>query len=205
MNISSTGSSEVSGGRDGSAGTVRNVVLAVTGASGSCYARRFLERASVLEGVKVHLLMTDTARDVWRHELGSDPVPGRYPLIENGSFFNPFCSGSSAADVMVVLPCSMGTLARIAAGTADDALARIADVQLKERRARILVPRETPLSLIHLRNMTALTESGAIIAPAAPGFYSRPDSLDDLVEGFVARLLQLAGLAPLDPAYRWNP
>ena len=205
MNTSSPSVSELSGGRDGSAGPVRNVVLAVTGASGSCYARRFLERASVLEGVKVHLLMTDTARDVWRHEMGSDPVPGRYPLIENGSFFNPFCSGSSAADVMVVLPCSMGTLARIAAGTADDALARIADVQLKERRPLILVPRETPLSLIHLRNMTALTEAGAIIAPAAPGFYSRPDSLDDLVDGFVARLLQLAGLVPLDPAYRWNP
>ena len=89
--------------------------------------------------------------------------------------------------------------------TADDALARIADVQLKERRPLILVPRETPLNLIHLRNMTALTEAGAIIAPAAPGFYNRPDSLDTLIDGFVARLLQLAGLAPLDAAYRWKP
>ena len=183
----------------------KNVVLAVTGASGACYARRFLERASTLDGVRVHLLMTDTARDVWRHELDAGLIPGRYSLLENNNFYNPFCSGSAAADVVVVLPCSMGTLARIAAGTADDALARIADVQLKERRPLILVPRETPLNLIHLRNMTALTEAGAIIAPAAPGFYNRPDSLDTLIDGFVARLLQLAGLAPLDTAYRWKP
>lgn len=184
---------------------VKNVVLAVTGASGACYARRFLERASALDGVRVHLLMTDTARDVWRHELDAGPIPDRYFLLENDNFYNPFCSGSAAADVVVVLPCSMGTLARIAAGTADDALARIADVQLKERRPLILIPRETPLNLIHLRNMTALTEAGAIIAPAAPGFYNRPDSLDTLIDGFVARLLQLAGLAPLDTAYRWKP
>ena len=184
---------------------VKNVVLAVTGASGACYARRFLERASSLEGVRVHLLMTDTARDVWRHELDAGPILGRYTLLENDNFYNPFCSGSAAADVVVVLPCSMGSLARIAAGTADDALARIADVQLKERRPLILVPRATPLNLIHLRNMTALTEAGAIIAPAAPGFYNRPADLDALIDGFVARLLQLAGLAPLDPIYRWKP
>ena len=137
--------------------------------------------------------------------MDAGPIPDRYFLLENDNFYNPFCSGSAAADVVVVLPCSMGTLARIAAGTADDALARIADVQLKERRPLILVPRETPLNLIHLRNMTALTEAGAIIAPAAPGFYNRPDSLDTLIDGFVARLLQLAGLAPLDAAYRWKP
>lgn len=184
---------------------VKNVVLAVTGASGACYARRFLERASALDGVRVHLLMTDTARDVWRHELDAGPIPGRYTRLENDNFYNPFCSGSAAADAVVVLPCSMGTLARIAAGTADDALARIADVQLKERRPLILVPRETPLNLIHLRNMTTLTEAGAIIAPAAPGFYSRPVDLAALIDSFVARLLQLAGLAPLDAAYRWEP
>lgn len=184
---------------------VKNVVLAVTGASGACYARRFLERASALDGVRVHLLMTDTARDVWRHELDAGPIPGRHTRLENDNFYNPFCSGSAAADAVVVLPCSMGTLARIAAGTADDALARIADVQLKERRPLILVPRETPLNLIHLRNMTTLTEAGAIIAPAAPGFYSRPVDLAALIDSFVARLLQLAGLAPLDAAYRWEP
>ena len=181
-----------------------DVVLAVTGASGAVYARRFLERASALEGVSVHLLMTDTARDIWQHELGGGLVEGRFTILDNGRFDSPFCSGSAAADVMVVMPCSMGTLARIAAGTADDAVARIADVQLKERRPLILVPRETPLSLIHLRNMVTLTEAGAVIAPAAPGFYTRPDTLDTLVDAFVARILQLAGLAPLEEKYKWN-
>ena len=180
--------------------TCKNVVLAVTGASGACYARRFLERAAALPEVSVHLFLTDTAREVWRHELGSEAPQG----LDNHRFDAPFCSGSAAADVMVVLPCSMGTLGRIAAGTADDAIARMADVQLKERRPLILVPRETPLSLIHLRNMVTLTEAGAVIAPAAPGFYTRPDTLDTLVDGFVARILQLAGLAPLEEKYKWN-
>ena len=175
--------------------TSRQVVLAVTGASGACYAQRFLERTAKLDGVDVHLLMTDTAREVWRHELGDGPIEGRFTLLDNHRFDSPFCSGSAAADVMVVLPCSMGTLARIAAGTAGDAVARIADVQLKERRPLILVPRETPLNLIHLRNMTTLT---------APAFYTRPDSLDTLVDTFVARLLQLAGLASLEASFRWN-
>ena len=182
----------------------KNVVLAVTGASGSVYARRFLERASALPDVNVHLLMTDTAREIWQHELGGSFLNGNFSLLDNGRFDSPFCSGSAAADVLVVMPCSMGALARIAAGTADDAVARIADVQLKERRQLILVPRETPLSLIHLRNMVALTEAGAVIAPAAPGFYTRPDNLDTLVDTFVARILHLAGLAPLDESYRWR-
>lgn len=192
-------------------GPAKNVVLAVTGASGACYARRFLERAAALEGVALHLLLTDTAREIWRHELGCEApfagtatLPAGVTLLDDHRFDAPFCSGSAAADVVVVLPCSMGMLGRIAAGTADDAVARIADVQLKERRPLILVPRETPLSLIHLRNMTALTEAGAVIAPAAPGFYNRPADLAVLVDGFVGRLLHLAGLAPLDPAYRWG-
>ena len=181
--------------------TCKQIVLAVTGASGACYARRFLERASALEDVAVHVVLTDTARDIWRHELGCEPPEG----FDNHRFDTPFCSGSAAADVMVVLPCSMGRLGRIAAGTADDAVARIADVQLKERRPLILVPRETPLSLIHLRNMTTLTEAGALIAPAAPGFYTKPADLTALVDSFVARLLQLAGLSPLEENYRWKP
>ena len=180
--------------------TCKQLVLAVTGASGACYARRFLERASALEGVDVHVVLTDTARDIWRHELGCEPPEG----FDDHRFDTPFCSGSAAADAMVVLPCSMGMLGRIAAGTADDAVARIADVQLKERRPLILVPRETPLSLIHLRNMTTLTEAGAIIAPAAPGFYTRPTDLNTLVDTFVSRLLHLAGLAPIEDSYRWG-
>ena len=180
--------------------TSKQVVLAVTGASGACYARSFLEQVRALPDVSVHLFLTDTAREIWRHELGGEAPQG----LDNRHFDAPFCSGSAAADVMVVLPCSMGALARMAAGTADDAIARMADVQLKERRPLILVPRETPLNLIHLRNMTTLTEAGAVIAPATPAFYTRPDSLDTLVDSFAARLLQLAGLAPLAENYRWN-
>ena len=181
--------------------TCKQVVLAVTGASGACYARSFLEQVRTLPEVSVHLFLTDTAREIWRHELGCEAPES----LDNRRFDAPFCSGSAAADVMVVLPCSMGALARMAAGTADDAIARMADVQLKERRPLILVPRETPLNLIHLRNMTTLTEAGAVIAPATPAFYTRPDNIDTLVDGFVARLLQLAGLAPLQDNYRWNP
>ncbi len=180
--------------------TCKHVVLAVTGASGACYARRFLERAAALPDVSMHLFLTDTAREVWRHELGCEAPQG----LDNHRFDAPFCSGSAAADVMVVLPCSMGTLGRLAAGTADDAIARMADVQLKERRPLILVPRETPLHLLQLRNMTSLCEAGAIIAPAAPAFYARPDSLDVLVDAFVARLFQLAGLQALDEQYKWS-
>lgn len=196
--------------------TCKNVVLAVTGASGACYAQRFLERAAALDGVSLHVVLTDTAREIWRHELGREApgtdaggqasgLPAGVALLDNHRFDAPFCSGSGAADLVVVLPCSMGMLGRIAAGTADDAIARMADVQLKERKPLVLVPRETPLSLIHLRNMTALTEAGAVIAPAAPGFYTRPADLATLVDGFVSRLLHLAGLAPLETAYRWNP
>ena len=180
--------------------TCKQIVLAVTGASGACYARRFLERAAALEGVAVHVVLTDTAREIWRHELGCEPPVG----LDDRRFDAPFCSGSAAADAMVILPCSMGMLGRIAAGTADDAIARMADVQLKERRPLIVVPRETPLNLIHLRNMTTLAEAGAVIAPAAPGFYTRPADLDTLVDSFVARILQLAGLAPLEAAYQWK-
>ena len=180
--------------------TCKQIVLAVTGASGACYARRFLARAAALEGVAVHVVLTDTAREIWRHELGCEPPVG----LDDRRFDAPFCSGSAAADAMVILPCSMGMLGRIAAGTADDAIARMADVQLKERRPLIVVPRETPLNLIHLRNMTTLAEAGAVIAPAAPGFYTRPADLDTLVDSFVARILQLAGIAPLEAAYQWK-
>lgn len=193
----------------------KHIVLAVTGASGACYAKRFLERAAALKDVMLHVVLTDTAREIWRHELDCAPpqadaagqtsmLPAGVSLLDDHCFNAPFCSGSAAADSMIVLPCSMGMLARIAAGTADDAIARMADVQLKERRTLILVPRETPLSLIHLRNMTTLAEAGAVIAPAAPGFYTRPAGLDALIDGFTARLLSLSGLAELEEKYKWK-
>lgn len=185
--------------------TCKQVVLAVTGASGACYAQRFAARAAARNDVHLSVVMTATARDIWRHELGTEPsFDNRVGRLDETRFDAPFCSGSAAADVLVILPCSMGMLGRIAAGTADDAIARMADVQLKERRKLILVPRESPLNLIHLRNMAALTEAGAVIAPAAPGFYNRPSDLDTLVDNFVCRLLQTAGLAELEEQYKWQ-
>ena len=185
--------------------TCKHIVLGITGASGACYARRFLERATALEGVSLHVVLTDMAREIWLHELGSTPpASGPFQILDNHNFDAPFCSGSAAADAMVVLPCSMGSLARMAAGTADDAIARIADVQLKERRPLILVPRETPLNLIHLRNMVTLTEAGAVIMPASPGFYARPADLSTLVDAFVARIFQVAGLCDIDKQYKWQ-
>lgn len=123
----------------------------------------------IVPPLEVDIVFTDTARQVFPHETGQ-PLPEG--LIPNDSYYNRNASGSNAPDVFIIIPCTMGTLGRIAAGTSDDLICRIADVQLKERRTLIIVPRETPYSLIHLRNMTTLTEAGAIIAPASPAFYA---------------------------------
>lgn len=179
----------------------KEIILAVTGASGSIYARRFIEMASALPDLNLNVIFSDTAKEVWTYETGM-PLPEN--LVSNHDFNFKFCSGSAVADAVIILPCTMGTLARIAAGTANDVISRVADVQMKERRKIVIVPRETPYSLIHLRNMTALTEAGAIICPASPSFYSRPATLSDLTDSFVARVLQTAGLCKLDDKFKWN-
>jgi len=141
-------------------------------------------------------------------ELGYDPEKliseCSASILPNDNFDAPFCSGSAVADTMLVLPCSMGALARIAGGLASDAISRIADVQLKERKQLIIVPRETPLNLIHLQNMQLLTQAGAVICPASPSFYHKPATIDDLAESFVARLLHMTGVKPLEKKYQWN-
>ena len=133
---------------------------------------------------------------------GSLSTPSIFKFYEKMDFFAPFASGSAKYDTMIVCPCSMGLLARIATGVSNDLVTRAADVVLKERRRLILVPRDTPLSLIHLRNMTTLTEAGAVICPAMPSFYSRPESFEALAATVVDRVLDLAGLE-LD-TYRWS-
>lgn len=179
----------------------KEIVLAVTGASGSVYAKRFIEMVSTLPELKLNVIFSDTAKEVWAYETGL-PLPEN--LISNHDFNFRFCSGSSVADAMIILPCTMGTLARIAAGTANDVISRVADVQMKERRKLVIVPRETPYNLIHLRNMTTLTEAGAIICPASPSFYSKPTTLSDLTDSFVGRVLQTAGLHELENKFKWN-
>ena len=184
------------------------VFVAVTGASGAIYADRAI-RALAEKGVEVWGTLTPTAADIVRHELGSDPRELGGPAA-NATWFAcddlsaPPASGSSCAKAMLVIPCSMGTLGRIAAGTAETLVTRAADVCLKERRPLVLVTRETPLSLIHLRNMTTLTEAGAVILPACPHFYTEPKTIDDLVDTVVGRALAHLGLPDVDQP-RWSP
>ena len=174
----------------------RKIILAVTGASGSLYAGRLLESLYGLTPPlkEIAVVMSGTAREVWLHEMGEEIVL-RNPAksYDNDSFFAPVASGSSAYDTMIICPASMGTIGRLAHGTSDNLIARAGDVMLKERRKLIIVPRETPLSLIHLRNMETLTLAGAIICPASPSFYGKPETIADLVDTVVGRIMVLAG------------
>ena len=176
----------------------KRLVVAVTGASGSIYAVRFLE--NILEHYdRIYLTITENASTVIRTELGTD-FPGslindkKVEILSQHDITAPPSSGSVQHDGMVIIPCSMGTAGRIASGISNDLVTRAADVCLKERRKLIMVVRETPLSLIHLRNLTALTEAGATILPAAPAFYNNPKTVEDLVSFVVARVMQQLGL-----------
>lgn len=183
--------------------------VVVTGASGSCYGMRLIEQL-VLAGHGVSVVFTDAGREVTAFELGFQlPVEDarvaavalatflELPSAENlrvaypDELFDAMASGSHRTDAMVVAPCSMGFLASVANGMADDLPERAADVMLKERRPLVLVPRETPLSLVHLRNLTLAAEAGAIIVPAMPAFYTKPESVDDLVNFVVGKVLDV--------------
>ena len=178
------------------------LVIAATGASGALYTQRLLDN---LQGHEVHFISTRHAREVQALELpGGLKIPSsatRYE--EDGSMFVPFVSGSALFDAMVIIPSSMGTVGRIANGVSDTTVARAADVFLKERRKLIVVPRESPYNLIHLRNMAALTEAGATIIPASPSFYGQPQTISDLVDTIVARVLDHLGIGH-ELATRWQ-
>ncbi len=181
------------------------IAVAITGASGSVYARVLLDKLTLLgdQIQEVGLVFSDNAKDVWEYELGDrsfENLP--FKTYGKNDFFAPFASGSAKYDVVIICPCSMGTLGRIAGGFSDDLMTRAADVALKERRKLILVVRDTPYSLIHLRSMTTVTEAGGIICPASPSFYSRPSNFDELAATVVDRVIDLAGLN--QETYRWN-
>ena len=183
----------------------RKITVAVTGASGAIYAKVLFNKIREIKEQfeEVAVVFSSNARDIWEYEL-KDSFEPVFPfrVYEKDDFYAPFASGSSTFDTLIVCPCSMGTLGRIANGVSDDLITRAADVMLKERRKLIVVPRETPFSLIHLENMKALTLSGAIICPAIPSFYSKPQTIEQAVETVVERILNLAGF-DVD-AYQWG-
>jgi 4-hydroxy-3-polyprenylbenzoate decarboxylase len=182
----------------------RKIIVAVTGASGAIYARRLMEKLEGMENPpeEIAVVFSDNARAIWEFETGEKFVAkGHTKEYNNKDFFVPFASGSSDFDTMIICPASMGILGRIAGGTSDNLIARAADVILKERRKLILVPRETPYNLIHIRNMETLTLAGAIICPASPSFYSKPQNIDDLVMTVVERVISLAGFD--SGRFRW--
>src|SRR4051794_6910208 len=178
------------------------LVIAATGASGTIYLQRLLEQIDS-KAHEVHLIMSSHAKQVAKEEVDRFEVPEAVSQHGENDLNVPFVSGSARFDAMVIVPCSMATLGRIAAGTSDSALLRAADVFLKERRKLIVVPRETPWSLIHGRNVVTLLEAGAIVLPAVPSFYSRPQSVTDVVDTVVWRILDQIGL-PNPRAYRWK-
>jgi len=185
--------------------TQHRIIVAVTGASGSVYAKVLLDKLVQLQPQleQVGLLLSDNARDVWRHELqNEDFLNYPFKLYNKNDFMAPFASGSAQYGTMIICPCSMGTLGRIAAGISNDLTTRAADVILKERRRLILVTRDTPLSLIHITNMKTVTEAGGILCPATPSFYSRPQSPEEIAATVVDRVLDLAGLE--QKSYRWG-
>src|SRR3954465_5795228 len=178
------------------------LVIAATGASGTIYLQRLLSQVDCAAN-EVHLVMSGHAKQVAAQEVERFVLPAGVKEHGENDLNVPFVSGSARFDAMVIVPCSMATLGRIASGCSDTALLRAADVFLKERRKLVLVPRETPWSLIHARNVVTLLEAGAVVLPAIPSFYSRPGSVEAVVDTVVWRILDQIGL-PNPGAYRWG-
>ena len=184
---------------------MKKIVIAITGASGSIYARLLLDKLSLLktQWSDLGVIMTENAKLVWETELDNDSYK-KYPykFYSKQDFGAPFASGSGRYDTMIIIPCSMGMLGRIATGISNDLITRAADVVLKERRKLICVARETPYSLIHIRNMEAVTQAGGVICPATPSFYSKPKTVEEVAATVVDRVLDLAGLDI--NSFRWG-
>jgi len=180
---------------------MKKLVVAVTGASGTIYARRFLQHLPY-DDWEVHVIATKAAKTVAAHEGGLN-LPPHVKEWDERDFTAPMASGSAKFDAMVVIPCSAGTLGRIASGTGDNLVSRAAEVFLKERRKLVLVHRETPLSLIQVRNMETVTLAGAVVLPAEPSFYGDPKSVEDLVDTVIARVYDQVGIQA-EVSKRWR-
>ncbi len=182
---------------------MKKIVVAITGASGSLYAKRLLTKLSHYhkEELEVGVVLSKNAPDVWKQEI-QEEISLPFRTYDRTNYNAPFASGSAKFMHMIIAPCSMGTLGRIAHGFSDDLITRSADVILKERRQLICMVRDTPFNLIHIENMRMVTLAGGIILPAIPSFYSRPDSIEALVDTVVDRALDLMGLDM--KSYRWG-
>lgn len=183
----------------------KKIVLAIGGSSGSIYAQLLIdflsENASLFSALDI--VFSTNAETVWEHELGEKlQIPASFKVWKRDDFRAPFASGSAKYDAMVVCPCSMGLLGRIASGVSNDLMTRAADVMLKERKKLILVPRDTPFNLIHIRNMETVTLAGGIICPAIPSFYSQPKSIREVASTVVFRVLDLLGVE--NKGFEWG-
>ncbi len=183
----------------------QKIVVAITGASGSVYAKVLLTKLCQLKDQieELGVVMTENAKDVWQTELGNDDYK-KFDVKYFGQqdFYAPFASGSGQYSTMIIIPCSMGTLGRIATGISSDLITRAADVILKERRKLICVARDTPYNLIHIKNMETITLAGGIICPATPSFYSLPKTIEEVAATVVDRVIDIAGLQ--QNSYRWG-
>ncbi len=183
----------------------KRIIVAVTGASGALYADLLMREVARLQGQveEAAVIFSPNAAEIWNYELEKPfTPPPPFRVYERNDFSAPFASGSSLWNTMVVCPCSMGTLGRIANGISDDLITRAADVMLKERRTLIVVPRETPYNLIHIENMRKIALAGGIICPATPSFYSKPVNIEESAMTVVDRILSLAGIEK--QTFRWG-
>lgn len=184
---------------------MNKIIVAISGASGSIYAKILLDKLSLIKSqwTDLGIIITDNAKLIWEKELGEknyNNYPGTY--YDTTDFMAPFASGSGNYNILIIVPCSMGTIGRIASGISNDLISRAADVMLKERRKLICMVRETPYNLIHLKNMERITQAGGIICPASPSFYSNPKTIEEVVATVVDRIIDLSGLK-ID-TFRWG-
>ena len=184
---------------------MKKIAIAITGASGSIYAKLLLEKlVGLTEQIEeLSIVITDNAKFVWQTELGNkeyDKFSARYFTTKD--FTAPFASGSAKYDALIIIPCSMGTLGRIASGISNDLITRAADVMLKERKKLICVIRDTPYNLIHIKNMETVTLAGGIICPASPSFYNSPKTIEEAAQTVVDRVIDLADLN--SSSFRWG-
>lgn len=181
------------------------IAIGITGASGAIYAQQMLQKLKQYEAQfeAIQIVWSDNAKTVWEQELGHQEYEyAGFKTFEKNDFFAPFASGSAGFDALVIIPCSMGTMGRIANGMSDSLITRAADVMLKERKKLILVVRETPYNLIHINNMKLITEAGGIICPASPSFYSLPKTFEALADTVVDRVLSLLNIK--QTTYEWG-